>query len=292
MRQKKRWGDRFDGWYLRKADPFNRIIPYIMKTRVDAQVFFDDKIEIYETEKLIRELRKNDHLRVGFLHILVAAMVRTISQKPRINRFVSGSKIYARREISVSLAIKKEMSEDAPETAVKIVFEPTDTLYDVVYKLNAVIYTNKNVGVENDSDKLTKLIMFCPGFLIRFLVNFLTFLDHRGRLPKIIHKLSPFHCSFFITDLGSLGIEPVYHHIYEFGTTSEFIAFGTKNTEKVLDQEGNTTDKKYVNMRVVADERICDGFFFASAFKTFRQYIEQPSTLLVPPEKVYEDDEI
>ncbi|MBC7959114.1 MAG: hypothetical protein H7X94_04530 [Vallitaleaceae bacterium] len=290
--KRKRFGDRYDGKYLRKADPFYKIIPYIMKTRVDSQVYFDEKIDILKTDQFIKNLRKEEHLRVGFLHIMIAAMVRTISQKPRINRFVSGRKIFARNEIAISLAIKKQMNEDAPETAVKVIFKPTDTLYDVVYKINEAINANKVVGVDNDSDKLAKLIMLCPGFIVKFIVNLLTFLDNRGKLPKIVHNLSPFHTSVFVTDLGSLGIQPIYHHIYEFGTTSLFIAFGLKNTERIMNSEGNTIEHKYINMKVVADERICDGYYFSTAFKTFIKYIEKPSSLLVAPEKVVEDHEI
>lgn len=107
-----------------------------------------------------------------------------------------------------------------------------------------------------------------------------------------INKISPFHSTLFITDLGSVRIQPVFHHIYEFGTTSLFVAFGTKNKEKILDKEGRIKEQRFVDMKVVADERICDGFYFAQAIKKFRKLIQNPETLAYPPKEVIEDNEI
>lgn len=263
-----------------------------MKTRVDSQVYFEEKIDIAETSQFISEMRKKKKLKIGYLHIIIAAMVRTISVKPRINRFVSGRKIYARNDISISLAVKKSFSEDAPETTIKVYFEPRDTIYDIVEKVNPLISENKNTDASNDTDKVAKWIMFCPGILIRLFIAFMNFLDNHGKMPKFLNKLSPFHSSLFITDLGSLGMEPVYHHIYEFGTTSLFLAFGNKKKDYIMDKEGNVVENKYINLKVVADERICDGYYFSTAFRIFRRLIENPQRLTSPPEEVYEDTEI
>lgn len=291
-KQKRRFGDRYDGRRLRKIDPFFTIVPYIMKHRVDSQVFFDDKIYTDNTDKYINQKRKEENLQISFLHIVIAAMVRNISQKPRINRFVSGRKIYARNEILVSIAVKKDMHEDAPETTVKIKFEPTDTIYDVVNKVNKEIFENKGEQANNDTDKTAKLVSLCPGIFIRGFVKLLNWLDHHGKMPKTINKVSPFHTSLFITDLGSLGIQPVYHHIYEFGTTSLFLAFGFKCKEKMFDRNNNILERRYIDLKAVVDERICDGYYYAKAFRKFKYYVENPQKLEVPPKEVIEDTEI
>ncbi len=288
---RRRFGDRYDGRLLKRIDPFYKIVPYIMKSRVDSQVYFDDKIILDKTEKYLRQ-KRDENLNISFLHIVCAAMVRTISQKPRINRFVSGRKIFSRNGIYISLAVKKDMSEDSPETTVKVKFDPTDTIYDVVEKMDKIIKENQDKEANNDTDKTAKIIMHCPGIIVRGIVWFLTWLDHHGKMPKIINRVSPFHTSMFITDLGSLGVQPVYHHIYEFGTTSVFIAFGIKNKEKYIDRNNNIAERKYIDMKIVVDERICDGYYYAKAFRSFRRYIENPSLLEVQPEKVVEDNEI
>lgn len=287
--RKRRFGDRYDGRKLRSLDPFYKIIPYIMKTRIDAQNYFEEKIEISNTEAFIIKKRKETGERISFFHVIIAAMVRTISQKPGLNRFVAGQKIYARNEILISFVMKKEFDEESPETTLKVRFNADDTFMDVVRKVNKAIEENRDPDTKNDTDKLAKLIMAIPGQLVRFLVWVLRCLDYIGLMPKIINRLSPFHTSVFITDLGSIGIQPVYHHLYDFGTTSSFVAFGIKMKEKVIGVDNKILNKKYVRVCVVTDERIVDGHYFATAFKLYRNLIKRPEVLDNPPEKVFED---
>jgi len=288
---KRRFGDRKDGYRLRKADPFFRIIPYIMKEKNDAHVFFEDRIYLEDTDIFIRKLRK-EGIRIGFLHIVIASMVRMISQKPKINRFVIGRKTYARKEISFSLVIKKEMNEETEETTIKIIFEPTDTIYDVVEKVNHEIQINKDAAEENSTDKAAKIITYMPGFLISLFMFMARFLDNRGRLPKFLTDLSPFHSSIFITDLGSLGIKSVYHHIFNLGTNTLFIAFGIKTKEHVIDMENNVKIRKAIDIKTAVDERIVDGYYFAKAIKMAKNLITHPEELLLPPKEVVVDNEI
>jgi hypothetical protein len=287
--RKRRFGDRYDGRKLRSLDPFYKIIPYIMRTRIDAQNYFEEKIEISNTEAFIIRKRRETGERISFLHVIIAAMVRTISQKPGVNRFVAGQKIFARNEISISFVLKKEFNEESPETTLKVKFNAADSFMDIVRKVNTAIEENRKPDTKNDTDKLAKLIMAIPGQLVRFLVWVLRSLDYIGLMPKIINRLSPFHTSVFITDLGSIGIQPVYHHLYDFGTTSLFVAFGIKMKEKVINSDNEITNKKYVRVCVVTDERIVDGHYFATAFKLYRNLIKRPEVLDQPPEKVYDD---
>jgi hypothetical protein len=286
---RKRFGDRYDGRLLRSIDPFFRIIPYIMKTRTDSQTFFDEKIDLNNIESFVKLKKDSDLRNISFLHIIIAALVRTISQKPGINRFVAGQKIYARNEILISLAVKKQLLKNSPETTIKFKFKPTDTLYDVVDKINTLVEGNKKYDTNNETDRTAKIIALCPGFLIKFVVWFFNTLDYFGFMPKIINRVSPFHTSAFITDLGSIGIQPVYHHIYNFGTTSIFIAFGAKQKEKIINKDNNIIERKYINIKIVTDERIIDGYYFASAFKLFKNLMMHPENLELPPEKVIED---
>jgi hypothetical protein len=290
-RYRRRFGDRYDGRLLRTIDPFYKIIPYIMKTRVDAQTYFEDKIEINAIEEYLKEKRKAGIKNIGFLHIVIAAMVRTLSQKPRLNRFIAGQRIYARNEILISLALKKQLHEDIPETTIKLKFKPTDTIFEIAEKLNAAITENKKIETKNGADTIARLIMLCPGFLVKLIVWLIKVLDYVGFMPKAINKLSPFHTSVFITDLGSLGIQPVYHHLYEFGTTSVFVAFGMKQKEYTLSKDNSILEKRFVNIKIVTDERIVDGYYFAAAFKLFKKLMQSPEKLELSPEQILKDIE-
>lgn len=289
---RRRFGDRKDGYKLKHLnDPFFRVLPYIMKEKSDAQVFFEDRVYLEETNKVIRQLR-NEGYKLGFLHIVIATMVRVMSQKPKINRFVVGKKTYARNNISFSLAVKKEMSAESEETTIKVTFEPTDTIYDVIKKVNEEVEKNKNVETENNTDIAAKILSWMPGFMLNLTMNFFRFLDNHGKLPRFLTELSPFHSSVFITDLGSLGIRPVFHHIYNFGTNTIFIAFGTRSKEQVVKADKNVTIRKAMDLKIVSDERVVDGYYFATAIKLAKDIMEDPKCLLTLPENVIVDDEI
>jgi len=288
--KKKRWGDRYDGWRLRALKPVYQIIPYIMKTRVDSHVYFDDRLDITRLDAWLREQKAKIDYDLGFLHVFIAAMVRTISQKPRINRFVARQRIYARNQILISFVIKKDMSEESPSTPIKLSFSPKDTIFDIAKRVNEAVENNRGQDTSNDSDKTVRLFALCPSFIIRFLVGLMDYLDQRGHMPKAIHRASPFHTSCFITNMGSLGVKPVYHHLYEFGSTSTFIAFGKKESQHVINAFGEIVEKKFIDMKVVADERICDGHYYAWAFRYLCSLFKKPELLAQAPEKVFEDD--
>jgi hypothetical protein len=285
----KRFGDRSDGRRIRTLEPLYGLIPYIMRVRSDSQNFYEDRIDIGHTENYLRRKRKDMEINLSFLHVLVAAIVRTIALRPGLNRFIAGRRIYARNEIIVSLAIKKELKQESPETVIRFRFEPTDTLFDIAKKINEKVEENKALETQNGTDNAARLFMLCPSLLIRFLVFAVRVLDHMGIAPRALLNVSPFHSSVFITDLGSLGIQPVYHHLYDFGTTSIFIAFGAKSREKSVDSAGSVIEKKYVGLKVVTDERTVDGHYYASAFKLYKSFVQHPERLETPPEKVEYD---
>jgi len=108
-------------------------------------------------------------------------------------------------------------------------------------------------------------------------------------LPKFIIDLSPFHTSFFVTNLKSLGINHVFHHTYEFGTTGLFFAMGKEKTIPVM-KKGEVVEEKHMPFSLVSDERFCDGLYFALALREFRKMMRNPKALETPLDKKIEDD--
>lgn len=289
-KRRRRIGDRSDGRKLRTLQPMNRLMPYIMKNRSDAQNTFADKIEVSKADLLCRQKVLEGKTNFSFLHILLAAYLRTITQRPAINRFVSGQKIYARNEIVFVMTIKKEMSLSAPDTVIKVKFAPDDTLDDVYEKFN-IVATDAIASLDKETsfDKLIKVFNIIPGFILRFIVWVLKCLDYIGMLPKSFMDLLPFYGSMIVTSMGSLGINPIYHHIYDFGNLPVFLSYGRKRTVFEYDKTGNLNKKRYIDIKAVTDERICDGFYFASAFKYFKKIIENPECLETKATKLFED---
>lgn len=291
LHRKRRLGDRYDGWRLRHTQSFFSVMPHIMKRRSDSMVFFDDAVEIDQLEKYVRKKRREENM-PGFsmFHLFIAAAVRMITLRPALNRFVIGGKSYARNHMSVSMTVKRALSKDAEDVVIKPTFFPEDTLYDVYRKINDAILTEaKDDTAENDTDMVARILDACPAFLVRAFVNVINMLDHCGLMPKAVNKLSPFHTSIYITDVGSLGIGPIYHHIYDFGTTSIFMAMGKKETEWYRNADGSVGERRVIRLRFVLDERICDGYYFAESFRSMKRLLKTPELLELQPDMVPED---
>ena len=271
---------------VRGIAPYNRLIPYIMETRNTSQNFIFDSISMEKIDKYIKKKQEEGLTNLTLMHVIIGAYCRACSQRPAINRFIRGQKIYSRRKVEVSLAIKKEMSLESPDTVIKVVLNPSATIEDVYNAFNEKIEGYRS-NPNSSFDKLAKVLNYIPGILLRWAIRFLRLLDYFGLLPRALTKLSPFHGSLFITSMGSLGIPPIVHHLYDFGTV--FIAFGSKQREFKVRADGSVYKHSYVDVTYNLDERICDGYYYASAMKVIRGVYKNPEVLDNPPEKVIED---
>jgi len=289
---KRKFGDRADGRKIRSLDPLNMVSPYIMKKRNDASNMVSVSIDIENIEKYIKKKRAEGLKGFGLLHVMLATYVKTVAQRPGVNRFISGQKIFARNDIQVMMTIKKEMKLDAQETCVKAYYSPDNSPEDVYRIFNKLVEENKATGDKNDLDSVARILNYIPGLFLKFAVWLLNFLDYFGWLPKFLLRVSPFHGSFYITSMGSLGIPAIYHHLYNFGNVPLFCSYSAKRYEYVLNKDGVAEKRKFVDFKFVMDERICSGSYFATAFRRMKQYMKDPTLLEVPPEKIVPDPDI
>ena len=289
MSSKRRFGDRKEGRLLRSLDPYTKFMPYIMPTRNDGCNQYEESFEVTQVDRRLRALRREGYKGIGMLHFIIASYVRCVSMLPGVNRFVVGRRVYARNNIEVVLTVRRGMSTDSTETTIKVVFDPYDTIFDVYHKMTEKINEIKFGDQDNNTEEVAGALIKLPRFLLRFAIGVLRVMDYFGVIPQSLLDASPFHGSMIITDLGSLGIAPIYHHIYNFGNLPLFIAFGAKRKAMELDMNGNLVQRKYIDFKAVTDERICDGYYYATSFKYFKKYLHNPELLEVPPEKVVED---
>ena len=220
--------------------------------------------------------------------MLIAAYVRSLSQKPAVNRFISGQKIYARNGVQINLTVKREMRSDALETIIKIRPELDATATEVYELIKKEVELSKNDN-QSDFDKAAKIFDYIPGLLLKFAVWFLKMLDYFGLLPKKLEQLSPFHGSMFITSMGSLGIPPIFHHLYDFGNVPVFCSFGAKQKKYEVQADGSVVERRYITLMWVLDERICDGFYYSTAIKHIRNVLRNPFVLDERPAQIIED---
>lgn len=286
---KRRFGDRKEGRLLRSLPAFAKFVPFIMPTRNDACNQYEESFEVSDVDRRLRKLRVDGYKGIGILHFIIAAYIRGVSMLPGINRFIVGRRIYARDNIEVVMTVKRSLAIDATETTIKVVFEPTDTIFDVYRKMSEKIDEIKTVEGNNNTEDVAEAMCKAPRFLLRFALTILRIMDYFGWLPQSLLDASPFHGSMIITDLGSLRIGPIYHHIYNFGTLPVFISFGAKRHAYELDRHGNMVDRKYVDCKFVMDERTVDGHYYAQFLQAFRYICQHPEIVETPPSKVVED---
>ena len=286
---KRRFGDRKEGRLLRSLPAFAKFVPFIMPTRNDACNQYEESFEVSDVDRRLRKLRVDGYKGIGILHFIIAAYIRGVSMLPGMNRFIVGRRIYARDNIEVVMTVKRSLAIDATETTIKVVFEPTDTIFDVYRKMNEKIDEIKTSTGNNNTEDVAESLCKAPRFLLRFAIAILRMMDYFGWLPQSLLDASPFHGSMIITDLGSLRIGPIYHHIYNFGTLPVFISFGAKRHAYELDRHGNMVDRKYVDCKFVMDERTVDGHYYAQFLQAFRYICQHPEIVETPPSKVVED---
>lgn len=284
------WGDRPDGRRIRTLPAMAQVSPYIMVTRNASDNLFSDAIEISQIDRYIRQKRREGLTSFGITHVLLASYVRALCRYPALNRFLSGQKVYSRGEdIQYCMTIKKEMTADSPDTVIKVHLKPSDTANDVYRKLQDAVDKVKSTPLNSDFDATAGILTLIPGVLLKFALWLLKTMDYFGLLPRFLLEVSPFHGSLFFTSMGSLGIPPIYHHLYDFGNLPVFGAFGMKRRAYEITEDGSVVQRKYVDVKFTLDERIVDGYYYAAFFKHYKRILAHPEILDRPPEEILTD---
>ena len=279
---------RADGTLLRHTDPMYRIAAHVMAKRSDSMNSITLDIPLAPMDAYIRA-KKKEGVPVSHMAVLMAAYVRTVGEYPALNRFIVNKRAYSRNEIAVGMVVLKGGEADNG-TMSKIYFQPTDTIFDIEERIQAYVSNNRAEGDNNATDKLITTLVSLPG-LLRAAVCILKWADKHNLLPKAIIDASPFHTSMVFTNLASIRTNHIYHHCYDFGTTSVVMAAG--NSREVAKRKGGEiVFERCLPLGVVMDERIASGSYFAMAFRRMKQYLKDPSLLETAPTEVKPDPEL
>jgi hypothetical protein len=283
---------RKDGTLLHNIDPMRKLLPYLFRSRNGSIVYSPEIVEFDNARDYIKEKNKQiPGLKLGTFEVVIAALLRTMTLYPYLNRFVAGKKLFARNSVYFSFVVLKMINGNYEETNAKIEFEKTDTIYDVAKKVNSHIELCQS-GELKDDDKLLEFVSKLPSPLITFVTFVLSRLNNWGLLPPSYIKTDPLYSSAYISNLGSIGHDSLHHHLYEWGTTSVFITMGKLNKENEIQKDGTSCSKTQLNLVCSIDERIADGIYLVKALKTFKDLIKHPEKLENPPDTILEDDGI
>lgn len=266
---------RSDGELLKSLDPFAKVTPYILDKRSSAQNFSKQVFDAAPIDAYILEKKKQGY-KINYLHIFIAAYIRLVAERPQLNRFIMNSKVYQRNHISVAMVIKLSLRDEGAESTVRFEFTGRETIFQIVEMINQTIATTKEA--DTDTDKIIATILSMPGFAKKLLVKLLKGMDRYNLLPQSVIKASPFHTTFFFTYLKSINATYVYHHLYDLGTTSFFVALG--KTEKIpVVENDQVVVKKSCTVGYTMDDRICDGVYLARSLKLLEKYLANPTLL-------------
>lgn len=286
---RQRMGDRRDGRRLRTVSPVFLLTPFLMRSTSDALLSFTERSDTAAMEAWLREKRAEGRDDISVVHLFIAAYVRTLAHRPAMNRFVAGRFLYVRDRIDVVLSTGRNSGADAGAMAVKVHFLPTDTVYDVVRKINAQV---DGIKADQEADRVERLastLIKTPRFLLRFAAAVLRWLDYHGWLGGRWTEASPFHGSAVISDEGASLLPPVSRSLNSMGNLPLSISIGRRRTVTELERTGAPVERKYIDYTVSVDSRIADSAYIGSAFKYFRYYLNNPADLEQAPGRVNED---
>jgi chloramphenicol O-acetyltransferase len=263
---------------VREKGSIAGFFPYLSRTRAESVIYFNKQLDITEATKFIHE-KKRQGIKISLFNVLIAAIARTFHERPLLNRFILGRHLYQREVFDVSYVVKRTLTDDGDELLATVEITPDMTLDEICEKTdyrNTALRDNQDNGL----DRLMQQFGSMPRPLMRLLFGVIRTLDFHGILPSFIRKELPFYCSIFISNLASISVDAPFHHLYELGTTSFFLAVGKAELKPVVNKKTKIVEtRKIVNLNVTVDERICDGFYMARSLDRFMRYMENPETI-------------
>ena len=283
------FGHRPDGKRLKSLDPIIQITPYLMPMRCDAQVFLEHKADFEKMSRYIAQ-KSREGQKITFMQILAAAYVRAVSRNPEVNRFIFNKQFYSRNNCSISYTVLKNPQEtDSNEDTVRILFDLTDTLFDVRDRMNDAVEKSRAAETGGFAIKLARGLLAVPG-LATLIVGLVKLLDRYGIAPAALIRELPLYSGLYITNNGSIGLHHPLHHIYNFGNVSLFFGMGSIQKEAVAEADGKARMRRVLPIGITADERVCSGAHYAAFFFDIIHYMDHPEELEIPPESVRFDE--
>ena len=271
---------RRDAIYLGDLPPLRRITPYLLRSRTDSAVYFPQQIEVERLLAWLDEVnagRAKDE-RTTLFHVILTALSRTLMLRPDVNRFVAGRRTYQHKDISISFIIKQAMTDGSPETEVRLVFTGNETVEQVRDLVDSAV-KGKRSSVRGKDDHLTEFFASWPRPILNAIARLIASLDYHNALPAFLMDAIPLYTSVYVVNVGSLGIDPPFHHLYEYGSASVFVAIGAVRKEPVVDDQGQVVARDCLNAVYTLDERASDGFYFARTAEVFRRLVSHPQLL-------------
>ena len=280
---KRKWGDRKDGIWLKDIPAMNRMMPVLMPNRADNEAHISVDIDLAPINAYLAKLNEGrTEDKYTFFHIVSAAIGKAFILRPKMNRFIVGSKMYQRRDVSVAFTVKKRFDDHAEEALAFFTYDPKDTLESYHEKIMKVIHVTKSYQEKDTTTGAMDLVCKLPQFMITGLARFVLWLDKHGWAPDFLIGSDPNHAAIFLSNLGSIGLPGGYHHLVNWGTNSCFVVVGKKEMKMVYDAQGNGQVREVLPLGITLDERIADGYYYSGTVALVKELLAHPELLELP----------
>ena len=283
MSEKKRWGDRSDGIWLRDLPALNQLMPGMMPNRCDNEAYITVDVDLRPLDAYlakVNEGRTDD--KYTYFHIISAAIAKAFILRPRMNRFIVNGKIFQRRNVTLAFVVKKKFEDRSSEGLAVVEFEPTQTLAGFHEKVMKEINMTRHADSSHNADATMNIFTRMPHWIMRLAVWLTVFLDKYGKAPKAVTSADPNHQAIFLTNLGSIGLEGGYHHLANWGTNSCFVVLGKKHMAMEYDKQGNGDLREVIPLGITLDERIADGYYYSGTVALVKELLAHPELLELP----------
>ncbi len=281
-KKRKRPGDRRDGVLLRELDSLHFITGIIYPNRCDNEAFISERIDLTNAYAYLERKNAGDPVyKYNVFQLIVTAIVKVLTLRPKMNRFIVNSNFYQRNEVSASFVVKKIFSDKGAEALAFLHTEPTDTIDSIHEKIYAQVSSCRSEKVDSSTENMD-ILNKLPRWLGKAAVRFIMFLDRHGWVPKDMIATDPYYSSCVLSNLGSIKLKSGYHHLTNWGTCSMICLIGEIRKTPVFDDEGGVTMRPTVDLGLTIDERLADGYYYSKSMRLLRRLMENPELLDKP----------
>lgn len=281
-KEKRRFGDRKDGKLIRDLDGMHFITPLIYPNRCDNEAYVAERVDLTAINAyLAKKNAQPSDFPYTMFHVVVAAILKTITLRPKLNRFIANKNFYQRNDISAAFVVKKIFSDEGGE-ALAVVKAKEDSTIDTIHQdLYDQIRSLRGGKVDGSTDSMD-ILNRMPRFLSKFLVWIITRLDVHGWVPNFLIESDPYYCSAVLSNLGSIKLRSGYHHLTNWGTCSLFCILGEKKVTPVFQPDGTYAMRETLDLGLTIDERLADGYYYSKSIKLLKHLLEHPELLEMP----------
>lgn len=281
---KKRFGDRKDGTLLRNLDAMHFIMPCIYPNRCDNEAFISETIDLTAIDEYLKTKNaENPEYKYNLFQVIVTAILKAITLRPKMNRFIANKNLYQRSEVSASFVVKKIFSDDSEEALAFIHAKEDyniDSVHNDIYR--QVSHVRKSKDSKDKTTEAMDLFNKLPRFISKTAISFVCMLDRHGWVPQSLIETDPFYASVILSNLGSIKLKSGYHHLTNWGTTSVFVVIGEKKMRPFYNEDGSYLMRDSVDLGLTVDERIADGYYFSKTIRLVKKLLENPELLEKP----------